>query len=915
MLTSFPKVPLQEILPNLIEEGFIAYCGAGISIPAPTCAPSWWTLTEEILTAFFKQIPAEYAIPGDLIIKDKMFSPEGIFEVFGNILGDHFFQAFNALDLAEPNANHKLIARLAKEGKLKAVITTNFDIYIERALQEDGVDYQVVVSNEEFDTLFRTLDTKGLPSQFILCKIHGTIDKPESIIALASAYKSSGGFSQNKAQVFQWLLKRYNCLFLGYSGWDFEHSNYRKFWDTEGPYVKSLFWNRRINEKGGPKFPIIFNSCQQKFKFSEAELPDGWLSGLANQHLVNLEGIGLTIATNDENEAIWNQNKHKREEFLQSWAQDIPDLTLISTAIAEGVHFTAKFREMRDRTIQQAQQTAPTSPSGVSDLQLKMQGVSMKYSRQEITLEEYQKQLQEIQMEMSLVSIPENYRDEIKSIIAQNKFPGITDNPSRTQAFLQKMGFLLKNYSMEDAVRITTELIQREIEAMMVNSQKFISETTLTNWLAANMTPQHDQWKEDYQELVNIQNQFLDGTIPDQQTFQLKIKETLQQFENRKIGFDAPVEEWMDSLVKKICKSNNREKFIEGAEAFNRALIGIYARVNASLFKTPEYQALYRAANPKPPTQAVYAGDMVQINQRKAKLQQDYQAGTISPEYYAKESQAIQTELQSNIYFPPLSEPPQEIPLSILETYDAKIREPYKPLFEKLHELFPEQDSYPEMLIELAMLSLWIAGTQMIYMEKSQMYQIVTQKGMYPLIESHPSIVKYLYEHHLHWIEKGLDVFPRRFGQVLCRFTVELAEMADDLDLCRKATEKSLMYEDGKVTEQCYMKIPIALAAFYEARGKLEESQKYYTLGLEALRSQFIPPFADVIVYRAAVLIARTNEKKALQILLLGLPEYMGSLPPMRFPAKDLALKLAENLAQKLGYGTPQEALKILFSE
>lgn len=48
----FQKKSLQQVLPKLLNEGFIAYCGAGISIPAPTCAPSWWTLTEEILTAF-----------------------------------------------------------------------------------------------------------------------------------------------------------------------------------------------------------------------------------------------------------------------------------------------------------------------------------------------------------------------------------------------------------------------------------------------------------------------------------------------------------------------------------------------------------------------------------------------------------------------------------------------------------------------------------------------------------------------------------------------------------------------------------------------------------------------------------------------------------------------------------------------
>ena len=109
---TFPKKPLNEVLSTLHQGGFIAYCGAGISIPAPTCAPSWWTLTEEILTAFFNSVPPEYELPKDLIIKDQMFTPEAIFEIFGTVLGKTFFDTFQALDVAEPNENHKLIARL-----------------------------------------------------------------------------------------------------------------------------------------------------------------------------------------------------------------------------------------------------------------------------------------------------------------------------------------------------------------------------------------------------------------------------------------------------------------------------------------------------------------------------------------------------------------------------------------------------------------------------------------------------------------------------------------------------------------------------------------------------------------------------------------------------------------------------------
>ncbi|KKM03895.1 hypothetical protein LCGC14_1769880, partial [marine sediment metagenome] len=45
--------PLADVLPTLFKQGFIVFCGAGVSIPPPSCSPSWWMLTEEILKTFF----------------------------------------------------------------------------------------------------------------------------------------------------------------------------------------------------------------------------------------------------------------------------------------------------------------------------------------------------------------------------------------------------------------------------------------------------------------------------------------------------------------------------------------------------------------------------------------------------------------------------------------------------------------------------------------------------------------------------------------------------------------------------------------------------------------------------------------------------------------------------------------------
>ncbi|WP_371803387.1 SIR2 family protein [Candidatus Lokiarchaeum ossiferum] len=911
---SFPMIQMDAIDPLILKKGIIAYCGAGISISAPTCAPSWWTLTEEILESFFHSVPPEFKLPDDLIIKEKLFSPEGIFEVFGNIFGQHFFKTFQALDVSEPNGNHRLIAQLAKKGILKACFTTNFDIYIERALKEIGVPFQVIVKNDEFDEIFQIISNSGELPCFYVFKIHGTIEQPETIIALASAYKSSSGFSVNKGRVLESLLKRYSCLFLGYSGWDFEHANYRKFWDNAGKEIKGIFWNRRPQETGGPKFPLIFNSCAQKFIFTEADLPEGWVKALSSANIINQDDIGLSVLEQASDESKWQEVKSKRLEFFKVWAEEIPEFTKIGTVISEGVHFSAKFKEMRDQTIAKAQGKV-TQPSQDPTFQTKVQELTQKMSKQEISPQDYQSQYQKLQLDSIMVNLDSSRKEQLKQVISNNQFPGITDNPSRLFGFVQKITQLCNNFSMEEAIKIAEDLSNREWQAMMKGGNNYIAEMTITSWLAANMTQDETQWKPNHEKMENVKAKFLSGEIENQEQFKQQIMLIQQDQSLAKMGYDAPIYDWIQKLVNKMANCTTRDEFQLGAEAFNTAIIGIYARINADLFYSPEYNALRTAANSKPPSQGQFMGDYAEIQKRQTEVIQQYQKGEISAQDYGQKLQAIQKEITEKTVIPVSNTEPPVISEEILKTYDDLIRSKFMPAFLQLKKLFPEPDSYPEMLMEMAILALWIAGTQVIYAEKSQQYYPAANRGEYLIIESHPSIVKFLYRHHKTWIDKALGEMSKRYGQTLCRFVVELAEMGNDFSLCKTATDLSIKYEEGKITEQNYMKIPIALATFYENKGDEENALHYYTLGLESLRTQFITPYADVIVFRTAKLLMKTDKEKALKTILLGYPEFLGNHPPMKFPARDLGINLAKDLCKELGYQDPQEAIQKLFTD
>ena len=203
--------PLEQTFKTLVREGFIVFCGAGLSIPPPSCSPSWWQLTEEILKAFFNRVPDEYNLPKDMVLKDPDRQPEEVFEAFSNVLDERMFRVFEALDVAEPNATHYTLARLAKKGILKACFTTNFDIYLEKALKEEGVEFELLVENIEYDNFYETyMRSSQYSKKFILCKVHGTIERPNTIVSVASAYMSARDFLLLK----HLFLKNYSIIFL-----------------------------------------------------------------------------------------------------------------------------------------------------------------------------------------------------------------------------------------------------------------------------------------------------------------------------------------------------------------------------------------------------------------------------------------------------------------------------------------------------------------------------------------------------------------------------------------------------------------------------------------------------------------------------------------------------------------------------
>lgn len=122
----------------------------------------------------------------------------------------------------EPNLNHVLIARLVREGHLRWVITTNFDLLIEKALMKEGLkrgrDFKVYCNEKHF----AKMNLNNFNGAHIV-KIHGSIDNMASVRATFQSV-SDTTLSKIRQDFVKYLFSAIppyrRILFLGYSASD-----------------------------------------------------------------------------------------------------------------------------------------------------------------------------------------------------------------------------------------------------------------------------------------------------------------------------------------------------------------------------------------------------------------------------------------------------------------------------------------------------------------------------------------------------------------------------------------------------------------------------------------------------------------------------------------------------------------------
>lgn len=187
----------------------MVFCGAGISFDSGL--PLALDLTRHLL----RQLPLDAAQRSRVVRSHLPF--EAIMESISS--HSDITRLMDIYRLGTPNLNHIIIARLARKGMITKIVTTNFDLLLEKALIQEGlkegVDFHVAITQDHFEEFLR----EGQRHNVLIVKLHGSADNYESIRTTLRAV-AAHSLASRTAKVIESLLSHGShdvVVFLGYS--------------------------------------------------------------------------------------------------------------------------------------------------------------------------------------------------------------------------------------------------------------------------------------------------------------------------------------------------------------------------------------------------------------------------------------------------------------------------------------------------------------------------------------------------------------------------------------------------------------------------------------------------------------------------------------------------------------------------
>lgn len=247
----------------------VVIAGAGISAAPPSNLPSWWEynkkLIAQIKTGALELCPEAADILECIDLENKLPVQCISQLVVSQGAGESYFPLLELLNGTIPNANHFALAELARQGVLKAVVTTNFDTLIETAFRSKAVPLYTAVQKENYYEAAQVAECK-------LFKIHGSVHDNASLIDTVT--QKAVGLSAEKRLIVENIFTGSDILVIGFSGADL---------DFDLDYIplaraledgSRLTWIIRPGSTPNPNVAELQRRHPKNVSVRELELPD-----------------------------------------------------------------------------------------------------------------------------------------------------------------------------------------------------------------------------------------------------------------------------------------------------------------------------------------------------------------------------------------------------------------------------------------------------------------------------------------------------------------------------------------------------------------------------------------------------------------------------------------------------------------
>jgi len=259
--------PIISLAYNMADcsQKYVLFIGAGVSKDAGV--PSGWDILTETLQKMMLQ--EDESTRNSTKEKVEQFYKDKFEEKFGysDIIGQLFPSNEEQRDYLKsffkgilPGEAHRLIAELVNEKLIKYIITTNFDMLIETALDDVGLKGQYTVIDSHDDVL--TSKPWNKEDVCRIYKVHGTIEKG----TIRNTKKDLARLPKELTKDCLDVIERHGVIVLGYAANEEDKAvcnifNRRKFkgytmyW-TSFDNSLSIIATRILNKQDGVSIPI-----------------------------------------------------------------------------------------------------------------------------------------------------------------------------------------------------------------------------------------------------------------------------------------------------------------------------------------------------------------------------------------------------------------------------------------------------------------------------------------------------------------------------------------------------------------------------------------------------------------------------------------------------------------------------------